>query len=214
MKIAIYQMDSTSGAFEANADKIIAAAIEAQEKGAEMLITPAFSLTGTGLQALLNYKKLDKQIEQQIKKIKQVKGISIIFGVIEREKDRFSHRILGLQNGKTHLILQQEYNEKSEYCIELAGKNKKNPLIYFDNSPFSLTQFQDTQEKLKKFGRNWDISVEDTKEAEFLEKILRKYIWVMAFHNCICDLYNKPEHKIATQCNCDPRFLKMVIEVL
>ena len=153
MKIAIYQMDSTSGAFEANADKIIAAAIEAQEKGAEMLITPAFSLTGTGLQALLNYKKLDKQIEQQIKKIKQVKGISIIFGVIEREKDRFSHRILGLQNGKTHLILQQEYNEKSEYCIELAGKNKKNPLIYFDNSPFSLTQFQDTQEKLKKFAK-------------------------------------------------------------
>ena len=70
------------------------------------------------------------------------------------------------------------------------------------------------EEKLKKFGRNWDISVEDTKEAEFREKILRKYIWVMAFHNCICDLYNKPEHKIATQCNCDPRFLKMVIEVL
>ena len=153
MKIAIYQMDSTAGAFEANADKMINAAIKAQEEGAEMLITPAFSLTGTDLQQLLHYKKLDKHIRLQIEKLKQVKGISIIFGVIEREKDHFSHRIWGVQNGKTHLILQKEYNEKSDCYIELVGKNKKNPLIYFDNSPFSLTHYKKTQDKLQKLAK-------------------------------------------------------------
>lgn len=153
MKIAIYQMDSTAGAFEANADKMINAAIKAQEQGAEMLITPAFSLTGTDLQQLLHYKKLDKHIRLQMEKLKQVKGISIIFGVIEREKNQFLHRIIGMQNGKTHLILQKEYNEKSACYIELVGKNKKNPLIYFDNSPFSLTHYKKTQDKLQKLAK-------------------------------------------------------------
>ncbi|MBP5790414.1 MAG: NAD(+) synthase [Neisseriaceae bacterium] len=153
MKIAIYQMDSTAGAFEANADKMIAAANEARQNGAEVLITPAFSLTGTDLQQLLHYKKLDKHIRLQMEKLKQVKGISIIFGVIEREKNQFLHRIIGMQNGKTHLILQKEYNEKSDCYIELVGKNKKNPLIYFDNSPFSLTHYKKTQDKLQKLAK-------------------------------------------------------------
>ena len=70
------------------------------------------------------------------------------------------------------------------------------------------------EEQLCKYGSNSDIATGDTKAAELREKILHKYIWVMAFHNFICDFYQKPEHKILTRCNCDARFLKMTIEVL
>lgn len=69
------------------------------------------------------------------------------------------------------------------------------------------------EEQLVKFGNNADIATGDVKSAEFKEKTLRKYIWVMALHNMLCDYYQKPEHKILTQCNCDKRFLKMIIEV-
>ena len=69
------------------------------------------------------------------------------------------------------------------------------------------------EEQLVKFGNNADIATGDVKSAEFKEKTLRKYIWVMALHNMLCDYYQKPEHKIFTQYNCDKRFLKMIIEV-
>ena len=70
------------------------------------------------------------------------------------------------------------------------------------------------EEKLKKYGKNVDIKTTEVKTAEIREHVLRKYIWAMAFHNLICDFYQKPEHKILTRCNCDTRFLKMTIEVL
>ena len=70
------------------------------------------------------------------------------------------------------------------------------------------------EEQLKKYGSNQDINTGDIVAAELREKILRKYIWVMAFHNEICIRYQKPEHMILTRCNCDTRFVKMTIEVL
>lgn len=70
------------------------------------------------------------------------------------------------------------------------------------------------EEKLSEYGCNQDIAICDIKKAELRESILRKYIWVMAFHNCVCNTYHKPQYKICTICNCDARFLKMTIEVL
>ena len=69
------------------------------------------------------------------------------------------------------------------------------------------------EEKLKKYGKNADIQVGDVKTAELREKVLRKYIWVMAYHNLVCEIYQKQEYKVFTSCNCDTRFLKMTIEV-
>ena len=51
------------------------------------------------------------------------------------------------------------------------------------------------------------------KEAEEREIILRKYIWVMAYHNQFCVSHQKDNYFINTICNCDKRFMKMVIFV-
>jgi len=69
------------------------------------------------------------------------------------------------------------------------------------------------EEQLRKFGNNSGIPTEDVKAAELQEKTLRKYIWVMAFHNHVCEASQKQQYKIFTNCNCDTRFLKMTIEV-
>ena len=70
------------------------------------------------------------------------------------------------------------------------------------------------EDNLKKYGNNRDIETQAVSDAEQREKILRKYIWIMAFHNDICDYYQKTDLKILTKCNCDRRFVKTTIEVL
>lgn len=70
------------------------------------------------------------------------------------------------------------------------------------------------EEKLRQYGNNKDIADGDVKAAELREHILRKYIWVMAYHNMICRQYRKPDEGILTRANCDSRFLKITVEVL
>ena len=67
---------------------------------------------------------------------------------------------------------------------------------------------------LKKYGKDQDIEVQAASDAEQREKILRKYIWIMAYHNDICNFYQKPDLKILTKCNCDRRFVRTTIEVI
>ncbi|MBR3424551.1 MAG: hypothetical protein IKG79_00665, partial [Neisseriaceae bacterium] len=153
MKIAIYQMDSTAGAFASNADKIIAAAETAHQQGADMLITPALSLVGDQLQGLSSYSKLNKLIRSQIKRLKEIKGISVIFGAIERQKNQIVHQLFASYHGKIQLIFSQEYNGNSNCYIEIADKKSKSPLIYFDHSPFSVTHYKKTQDTLQKLAK-------------------------------------------------------------
>lgn len=69
-------------------------------------------------------------------------------------------------------------------------------------------------EQLRRYGQNNDIQTGDKKTAEVREHILKKYIWAMAYHNSVCNMYQKPEYMILTRSNCDARFLKLTIEVL
>lgn len=70
------------------------------------------------------------------------------------------------------------------------------------------------EDKLRIFGNNNDIETGDDKSAKLREKVLRKYIWIMAYHNDICDICQKPDLKILTKSNCDRRFVNTTIEVL
>ena len=70
------------------------------------------------------------------------------------------------------------------------------------------------QNKLKEFGNYVDIALENIKEAETREKILKKYIWAMAYHNRVCRSVQKMDYFISTICNCDTRFLIKTIEVV
>ena len=73
---------------------------------------------------------------------------------------------------------------------------------------------ENVERQLKKFGHNDDIETGDNKAADLRERILKKYIWVMAYHNLVCEFYKKPKFKILTNCNCDTRFLKIKIDIL
>ena len=65
------------------------------------------------------------------------------------------------------------------------------------------------QEKLLEYGKYDDIETSDIKSAEMREKVFKKYLWVMKFHNFIAQKENFSEHMINAQVNCDARFMKM-----
>lgn len=67
-------------------------------------------------------------------------------------------------------------------------------------------------EKIKKFGKYDDLdatSIEGAKQAAIREHILKKYLWVMMFHNSICIKYDVPSCLIKSGSTCDIRFMRM-----
>lgn len=71
-------------------------------------------------------------------------------------------------------------------------------------------------EKLKEYGQYSDLdvsSLQGTKDAELREYILKKYLWVMMFHNYVCIRSNAPEHMIKSGSTCDIRFMRMTVEI-
>lgn len=109
--------------------------------------------------------------------------------------------------------------EVKQILFEAVEKGFPSDVKYFNANPVDidglLKQHKEiVEEQLIKFGQNNDIEIGDTKAADLRERVLKKYIWVMAYHNLICECYMKLDFKILTRCNCDTRFLKIKIEVL
>jgi hypothetical protein len=69
-------------------------------------------------------------------------------------------------------------------------------------------------ENLTKYGKYDDIPTDDKNSAEIREAILKKYLWVLSYHNYICDTYKFPQYTIYGLCNCDFRFLTTTIAIV
>lgn len=69
-------------------------------------------------------------------------------------------------------------------------------------------------QKIEEYGKYDDLNINDDKEAEMREHILKKYLWVLSFHNYICLIYGLPEsYKIKSGSTCDIRFMRMRVEI-
>lgn len=71
-------------------------------------------------------------------------------------------------------------------------------------------------QKIKDFGKYDDLDVSSAdgiKEACIREHILKKYLWVLMFHNYICTTYHLPEFMIKSGSTCDIRFMRMTVEI-
>lgn len=69
-------------------------------------------------------------------------------------------------------------------------------------------------QKINEFGRYDDLDSSDIEEARQREYILKKYIWVVSFHNYVCEIYNLPECMIAACSACDIRFMRMTLNII
>lgn len=70
------------------------------------------------------------------------------------------------------------------------------------------------EQKLVKYSDYSSFGTSEIEKFEIHEKILKKYVWVMVYHNYMCQCYNKIEYYINTYGNCERRHMKLVIHVL
>ena len=108
--------------------------------------------------------------------------------------------------------LQQQIRLISDQDTDLVMSDLRNFDWYLERHKHLI------ESELKANGRNDDIDMADMRKAceiaETREYVLRKFLWVMAYHNYICDCKKKAEYKILTKCGFDQRFLRMTIQVL
>lgn len=68
-------------------------------------------------------------------------------------------------------------------------------------------------QKISEFGKYDDLDISATKDADIREHILKKYLWVLMFHNYVCMAYGIPDCRIKSGSTCDIRFMKMTAEI-
>ena len=91
---------------------------------------------------------------------------------------------------------------------------EKLPKSFPDIDAILASHKQKVEQKLTKYSNYTSLTTDNIKGFESQERVLKKYVWSMVYHNHMCDRYNKPEHFINTQANCEQRHMKLVIHVL
>lgn len=70
------------------------------------------------------------------------------------------------------------------------------------------------EEQIKKHGDYIDIGLNEREKALQRERVLKKYVWVMKYHNDMCCRYNKMQYFINSTANCDAKFMLLKVNVL
>ena len=68
-------------------------------------------------------------------------------------------------------------------------------------------------EKINEFGKYDNLDISKVKEAGIREHIIKKYLWVLTFHNYVCMVYGISSCMIKSGSTCDVRFMRMTAEV-
>lgn len=70
------------------------------------------------------------------------------------------------------------------------------------------------ENQIRKYGNYNDISLNNPNDAIQRERVLKKYVWVMAYHNYMFNKYFGNEYYIHSIANCDPRFMTLMVNVV
>lgn len=73
---------------------------------------------------------------------------------------------------------------------------------------------QRIEDKIRRYGNYNDIDVTLLPKALQRERILKKYIWTMKYHNDMCCRYEKMEYFINSMANCDAKFMLLKVELV
>ncbi|MDE5598497.1 MAG: hypothetical protein K2J04_11805, partial [Lachnospiraceae bacterium] len=97
--------------------------------------------------------------------------------------------------------LLQQFNLKNSFKIPQKG----------DAESFIQTHKTVLVDKLKRYGSYADVNINNQSELYEREKIIKKYIWLWAYHNKVCELYRLPEYQVRIIFGIDLRVMKSTI---
>ena len=100
----------------------------------------------------------------------------------------------------------------SPNVFEMMNGSLPNMFNYIDDM---LSKHKErVEEQIKKHGDYIDLGLDDLEKALQRERVLKKYVWVMKYHNDMCCRYNKMQYFIDSKANCDTRFMLLKVNVL
>lgn len=70
------------------------------------------------------------------------------------------------------------------------------------------------EEKIKEHGHYQDIDQNDQSAALQRERVLKKYVWAMKYHNDMCCKYQKMNYHIDSVANCDAVFMLLKVTII
>ena len=97
--------------------------------------------------------------------------------------------------------LLQQFNLQNSFKIPQKG----------DAESFIQTHKTVLVDKLKRYGSYADVNINNQSELYEREKIIKKYIWLWAYHNKVCELYRLPEYQVRIIFGIDLRVMKSTI---
>ena len=65
--------------------------------------------------------------------------------------------------------------------------------------------------KIKRYGSYADVNINNASDLCEREKIIKKYIWLWAYHNKVCELYGLPKYQVQIILGIDLRVMKSTI---
>lgn len=106
-----------------------------------------------------------------------------------------------------------------EQAYEYAKTILPNDCQKVDQKSFSQNQLlaqhrEHIAQKINEFGRYDNLDATSIEKAALQEHILKKYLWVLSFHNYVCEIYNLPEYRIKSGSTCDIRFMRLTVEII
>ena len=96
---------------------------------------------------------------------------------------------------------------------KINPEKHKDFMICLDDVPFILYSHREiVANKIKEFCNYDDIDKTDIKQVSLREKVIRKYIWMLRFHNSICIDYKLRQLQLPHQYGCDMNNLRLIVK--
>lgn len=106
--------------------------------------------------------------------------------------------------------------EFNNFLIKEQRQNSnkfKDFMVVVDDVPFILHSHRNiVASKIKEFCHYDDIDKTDIKQVNLKEKVIRKYIWMLRFHNSICIDYKLSQLQFPHQYGCDMNNLRLIVK--
>lgn len=184
---------------------------------------------------LYSQKEADRaiSIENKAKNDEQISEADLLFyqNLSELARQEFLTRMFGSSllykhddvSSLSYLYCGEDFSNNPKEIMEqikniVHAFEPNNYESYYSDSP-NINAILEThknivEQKIIKYSDYSSFETDDIKSFEINEKILKKYVWAMVYHNQICRRYNKLEYFINTKGNCESRHMKLLIKVI
>lgn len=151
---------------------------------------------------------LKKNFARIIRKQMNIESIKELIQYYENE----SHFLNYLYDLSFTHLLPPEVNHFAQKKAAMEPNSLKGIVTSVRNLPFIISTHKDVVEDKVWLYCNYDgIDRSDKKAIATHERVIRKYVWLLRYHNSVCGAKEYPQYLIKHKFECDESFLRLIV---